>query len=62
MGANREEGTRMTWSTLKYRSLLGFFPIGNAEEGLEMVVVERPLQDVKLPPKWVGKRDDVRRW
>jgi len=61
------ETARTTWSTLQYRHLLGVLPIGSGGEGgegLEMVIIERPLEEVvaELPGRWKGGRDVVRTW
>ncbi|KAK6527141.1 U3 small nucleolar RNA-associated protein [Arthrobotrys megalospora] len=48
------------WHTFQYRNVMAFLPIGDPKEDLEMVVVERPVADVKLPPAWVPKKDASR--
>ncbi|KAK6508543.1 U3 small nucleolar RNA-associated protein [Arthrobotrys conoides] len=48
------------WHTFQYRNVMAFLPIGNPKEDLEMVVVERPVADVKLPPAWMPKKDATR--
>lgn len=43
----------------KYRPILGMVPIGGQEDGeaLEVVLVERPLWDLELPPRFVGSHE-----
>ncbi|KAF3909335.1 Cirhin [Dactylellina cionopaga] len=48
------------WHTFQYRNIMAFLPIGNPKEDVEMVVVERPVADVKLPPAWMPKKDASR--
>ncbi|EPS42160.1 hypothetical protein H072_3832 [Dactylellina haptotyla CBS 200.50] len=48
------------WHTFQYRNVMAFLPIGNPKEDLEIVVVERPVADVKLPPAWMPKKDASR--
>ncbi|RVD86268.1 uncharacterized protein DFL_004554 [Arthrobotrys flagrans] len=48
------------WHTFQYRNVMAFLPIGDPKEDLEMVVVERPVADVKLPPAWMPKKDASR--
>ncbi|KAK6512450.1 U3 small nucleolar RNA-associated protein [Arthrobotrys musiformis] len=48
------------WHTFQYRNVMAFLPIGDPKEDLEMVVVERPVSDVKLPPAWMPKKDASR--
>ncbi|PWW79868.1 WD40 repeat-like protein [Tuber magnatum] len=55
------------WSSNRYKNMLGFLPVGCREEilikgegwksgqvleAMEMVVVERPMWDVKMPPRF----------
>jgi U3 small nucleolar RNA-associated protein 4 len=55
------------WSSHRYKNLLGFLPVGIREEvlmkgpgwghdevleAMEMVVVERPMWDIKMPPRF----------
>jgi len=56
-GSSASKGEKLSWSTNKYRPLMAFLPIGRADERIEMVVVERPLYDVPLPPRFEDKRD-----
>ncbi|KAK6538690.1 U3 small nucleolar RNA-associated protein [Orbilia ellipsospora] len=48
------------WHTFQYRNVMAFLPIGDPKEDLEIVVVERPVADIKLPPAWVPKKDASR--
>ena len=66
-----KKGQKPYWGSYRYRSLLGFLPIGKPEvvqmagrgwEGdglsaIETVVVERPAWDVRLPPRFYDGRD-----
>jgi len=61
------------WSTYKYRPILGIVPIGVADEadgrvswshdleggppGIEVALVERPMWDVDLPPRYYGDQE-----
>jgi U3 small nucleolar RNA-associated protein 4 len=61
------------WSTLRYRSVLGIVPIGRTQtaeahstgtgqdelnsEHLELAVIERPLAELDLPPRFYGDQD-----
>lgn len=57
---SKKNSEKSSWSTNKYRPLMAFLPIGNADERLEMVVVERPMYDVALPPRFEDKRDLIK--
>ncbi|KAF3936554.1 Cirhin [Dactylella cylindrospora] len=48
------------WQTFQYRNIMALLPIGDPNEDLEMVVIERPVTDVKLPPAWMPKKDTGR--
>ncbi|KAK6349229.1 U3 small nucleolar RNA-associated protein [Orbilia blumenaviensis] len=59
--AQRKGGAGVShWHTFQYRNVMAFLPIGDPKEDLEMVVVERPVADVKLPPAWIPKKDASR--
>lgn len=59
------------WHTYKYRPILGIAPLGSESEavtaaggedddslsGLEVALVERPLFDVDLPPRYAGNQE-----
>ncbi|MCJ1365027.1 U3 small nucleolar RNA-associated protein [Acarospora aff. strigata] len=54
------------WSTYKYRPILGIVPIGtvveegvhgNGRPGIEVALVERPMWDVDLPPRYYGDQE-----
>ncbi|KAI9682015.1 MAG: U3 small nucleolar RNA-associated protein [Caeruleum heppii] len=63
-----KDSTRF-WCTLKYRPILGLVSIGGREAGegeeeeglaagaLEVVLVERPMWDVDLPPRFFGDQE-----
>lgn len=44
------------WHTYKYRPILGVVPI-DGDEGLEVVLVERPTWEMDLPPRYYGDED-----
>jgi len=62
----KQKGQKPYWGSYRYRSLLGFLPVGKREvvemagegwgeqglQAVEMVVVERPVWDVGLPPRF----------
>jgi len=62
----KQRGQKPYWGSYRYRSLLGFLPVGKREvvemagegwgeqglQAIEMVVVERPVWDVGLPPRF----------
>lgn len=65
----KHKGQKPYWGSYRYRSLLGLLPVGKHEvvemfgegwEGglgaVEMVVVERPVWDVGLPPRFYDGR------
>ena len=45
------------WHTFSYRSVYGIGPINEESEALEVVLIERPMHDVKLPPRFEGGQD-----
>ncbi|KAF2109307.1 WD40-repeat-containing domain protein [Lophiotrema nucula] len=52
--SKRREGW---WHSLKYRPILGIVPIGERSQPLEVVLAERPIWDLDLPPKFVGAHE-----
>lgn len=65
-GAEKREERTPWWQTYKYRSILGIVPLGTADvehEGvgpdepppLEVALVERPIWEVDLPPRYFGE-------
>ncbi|KAI5858968.1 WD40-repeat-containing domain protein [Tricharina praecox] len=62
----KQKGQKPYWGSYRYRSLLGFLPVGRREvvemagegwgeqglQAVEMVIVERPAWDVGLPPRF----------
>jgi U3 small nucleolar RNA-associated protein 4 len=55
-----EEGKRRPepwWHTFKYRPILGMVPISVEGQPLEVVLVERPVWDLDLPPRFVSSHD-----
>lgn len=58
-----KENRRGWWYTYNYRSILGITPIyipgsiGNDDEIFEVAIVERPLWDVDLPPRYDERQD-----
>lgn len=65
MVQERSEHRSSTWHTFKYRPILGIVALGEEEgEGimkgkgsLEVAVVERPLWEVALPPRYYGDQE-----
>jgi U3 small nucleolar RNA-associated protein 4 len=47
-------GSSRIWSTPRYRPVLGMANIGSSPECLEMVVIERPLHELDLPPRFMA--------
>jgi len=47
------------WHTFKYRPILGVVVIGEGEEGFgpEVAVVERPIWEADLPPRFYGQQE-----
>ncbi|KAJ6256761.1 Cirhin [Drechslerella dactyloides] len=58
--AEKNAGGIPYWHTFQYRNILAFQPIGDLNVDVELVVVERPVADVKLPPAWVPRRGGVK--
>ncbi|KAI9773040.1 MAG: U3 small nucleolar RNA-associated protein [Geoglossum umbratile] len=71
----RQLGRSAWWSTYKYRPIMGMVPIGlphddgkelaggrraHASQDPEVVLVERPLWDVDLPPRYHGDQEWVK--
>lgn len=46
------------WHTYKYRPIMGIVPLGAVgQRGLEVAVVERPIWEVDLPPRYYGDQE-----
>ena len=45
------------WHTFSYRSIYGIAPINEESEALEVVLIERPMHDINLPPRFEGGQD-----
>jgi U3 small nucleolar RNA-associated protein 4 len=49
------------WHTYKYRPIMGIVPLDSANEaagqGVEVAVVERPMWEVDLPPRYYGDQE-----
>jgi U3 small nucleolar RNA-associated protein 4 len=49
------------WQTFKYRPIMGIVPIGDGKGeggvGPEVAVVERPIWEVELPPRYYGDQE-----
>ncbi|KAH7379793.1 WD40-repeat-containing domain protein [Cadophora sp. MPI-SDFR-AT-0126] len=47
------------WHTFKYRPILGVVVVGEGEEGFgpEVAVVERPIWEASLPPRFYGEQE-----
>jgi U3 small nucleolar RNA-associated protein 4 len=65
-GDGPEEGERggeekpHHWQTFKYRPIVGIVPIGDGKGesiGPEVAVVERPIWEVELPPRYYGDQE-----
>ena len=70
--AKTKRGKRLSyWHTYKYRPILGIVPLGDETDdegvtgdrvdeaplGLEVALVERPLFDAELPPRYLGSQE-----
>jgi len=66
-GVDEKNGTPHWWHAFKYRPIMGIVPIGLIGEvqagesaeygGLEVALVERPLWEVDLPPRYYGDQE-----
>ncbi len=60
-GANGEvKESPNHWHTFKYRPILGMVVVGEGEEdgaGPEVAVVERPIWEASLPPRFYGEQE-----
>ncbi|KAF2437176.1 WD40 repeat-like protein [Tothia fuscella] len=45
------------WHTRIYRSILGMVTLGSRPECLETVIIERPIQDLALPPRYMAAHE-----
>lgn len=49
------------WHTFKYRPILGVVCVGEGDgeegEGIEVAVVERPIWEADLPPRYYGEQE-----
>jgi U3 small nucleolar RNA-associated protein 4 len=59
IGEARKGGEKTSWHTFKYRPILGVVVIGEDEgqAGLEVAIVERPIWEVELPPRYYGDQE-----
>ncbi|KAG9238236.1 WD40-repeat-containing domain protein [Amylocarpus encephaloides] len=59
-GERKEQGSS-NWNTSKYRPILGIVALGKASAskggGLEVAIVERPIWEVELPPRFYGDQE-----
>lgn len=61
--SHNDEAGRKWWITHKYRPILGIVPLegteveGEQQQGVEVVLVERPEWDMDLPPRFFGQKD-----
>ncbi|KAI9733000.1 MAG: U3 small nucleolar RNA-associated protein [Cirrosporium novae-zelandiae] len=53
----RQRPWQSWWNTFKYRPIMGLVKIGSPQD-MEIVLIERPLWEVDLPPRY----DDGREW
>lgn len=53
------QGPPHWWHTFKYRPIMGIVPLGKAdpETGLEVAIVERPIWEADLPPRYYGDQE-----
>jgi len=56
-GDNTHPASLQCWHTYKYRPIMGIVPIDNGVAGLEVALVERPLWEMDLPPRYYGDQD-----
>ncbi|EHL01899.1 putative U3 small nucleolar RNA-associated protein 4 [Glarea lozoyensis 74030] len=58
-GEARASGAKASWRTYKYRPILGVVVLGEeeGEAGLEVAIVERPIWEVELPPRYYGDQE-----
>ncbi|KAF8858246.1 WD40 repeat-like protein [Acephala macrosclerotiorum] len=58
-GNAKENGTpSWFWRTFKYRPILGIVEIGEGDEfGPEVALVERPIWEADLPPRYYGEQE-----
>jgi U3 small nucleolar RNA-associated protein 4 len=59
-GNLNEDGTSPSWywKTFKYRPILGIVEIGEGDEfGPEVALVERPIWEADLPPRYYGEQE-----
>ena len=68
VGAARAVGVVPYWGTHKYRDILGMVPLGRGDghddgrddqsrRGVEVALIERPMWDVDLPPRFYGSQE-----
>jgi U3 small nucleolar RNA-associated protein 4 len=52
-------GKKSSWHTYKYRPILGVVALGEevGEAGIEVAIVERPIWEVELPPRYYGDQE-----
>ena len=54
---SQNETSLRWWHTYKYRPILGIVPMGDGEAGLEVALVEIPMWEMYLPPRYYGDQD-----
>ncbi|PBP27600.1 hypothetical protein BUE80_DR001377 [Diplocarpon rosae] len=55
-----EAGTKESanhWHTFKYRPIVGIVVVGEGEAELEVALVERPIWEADLPPRYYGEQE-----
>ncbi|KAF4635528.1 hypothetical protein G7Y89_g2565 [Cudoniella acicularis] len=56
--AEQDDGKPHFWHTFKYRPILGMVVIGkDGETGPEVAIVERPIWEADLPPRYYGDQE-----
>jgi U3 small nucleolar RNA-associated protein 4 len=57
-GRDNDEGPPLWWHSHKYRPIMGIVPLlGEADAGLEVALVERPVWESDLPPRYYGNQE-----
>lgn len=55
-GRDDDDGPPLWWHSYKYRPIMGVVPlIGTDKQGIEVALVERPMWENDLPPRYYGQ-------
>lgn len=60
-GRNDDDGPPLWWHSYKYRPIMGIVPLiggGSGKLGIEVALVERPMWENDLPPRYYGQEWD----